>query len=407
MPIEPDFDFIDSLDPANPIDDDPVLEGAAHLRGIKNALQGSVLGDVDSTRLLVDGDIGLRVEADGTSIRSPLTDKPLLAFRNQLDDADFAQIFYDDATDSLVLTSAAGSVALEFAGVDTMRTIAAGLSVAPVGVDGRINIQDNTGATAASLRGLATGVELRSTILDQLIKLIALGGAGNVSVLEGDPNGEAQLMFAGLAKFITKTAGWDSPGTTFDLGQQTDNSILLRLVNLVGGIRFILSSGSGDPGINQLDNAGNFEQTWINFARGGNVALNFAGALALRTRTFGSETTGQHRVTEALPLNNADVTRKDYVDTRSRSNAGDERIEVQNRMILSSTQAPVGQNFTVTFSTPFTSTPNVTLTALNPSNAANGFAYINTIGLNSFTGTVGASGLTVHWIAVGANARGL
>ena len=90
-----------------------------------------------------------------------------------------------------------------------------------------------------------------------------------------------------------------------------------------------------------------------------------------------------------------------------RAHLPDGRIEVQNRMVLSSTQAASGQNITVTFSVPYTSTPNVTITALNPANANNGFAYINTISLTGFTATVGASGLTVHWIASGTNNRGL
>lgn len=41
MPLEPSFNFIDDLDPANPVAGDNVSQGDDHLRGIKNAIQGS------------------------------------------------------------------------------------------------------------------------------------------------------------------------------------------------------------------------------------------------------------------------------------------------------------------------------------------------------------------------------
>lgn len=42
MPLEPIFDFIDDMNPANPNNSpDQVKEAANHLRGVKNAVQGS------------------------------------------------------------------------------------------------------------------------------------------------------------------------------------------------------------------------------------------------------------------------------------------------------------------------------------------------------------------------------
>ncbi len=68
MPVEGDFDNIDSLEPTFPFDDDQVAEGPQHLRGIKNALQGNVSGDDVETRLLVNGIIAALVDATGLSV---------------------------------------------------------------------------------------------------------------------------------------------------------------------------------------------------------------------------------------------------------------------------------------------------------------------------------------------------
>ena len=63
MPLEPTFDNIDDLDPANPFADDPVSEGDDHLRGIKKALQANVTGDDLETRLMVASVIRAFVDA--------------------------------------------------------------------------------------------------------------------------------------------------------------------------------------------------------------------------------------------------------------------------------------------------------------------------------------------------------
>ena len=68
MPVEGDFDNIDSLDPTFPFNDDPVAEGPQHLRGIKNALQGNVQGDDTFSALLVNAIQKLIADADGVVI---------------------------------------------------------------------------------------------------------------------------------------------------------------------------------------------------------------------------------------------------------------------------------------------------------------------------------------------------
>ena len=68
MPLEPIFDHIDDLNPGNPIVDDPVNEGDNHLRGIKQALQGNVVGDALTTSLLVGLVAALTVDADGAIV---------------------------------------------------------------------------------------------------------------------------------------------------------------------------------------------------------------------------------------------------------------------------------------------------------------------------------------------------
>ena len=73
MPLEPDFDFIDDLDSANPVTDDEVNEGDNHIRGVKNALQGNVRGDALTTALLQQGLDALVVDANGAQVTGQVT----------------------------------------------------------------------------------------------------------------------------------------------------------------------------------------------------------------------------------------------------------------------------------------------------------------------------------------------
>ena len=80
------------------------------------------------------------------------------------------------------------------------------------------------------------------------------------------------------------------------------------------------------------------------------------------------------------------------------------RIQVDDVQTLGGTQVAAGQAITVNFAVAFDAAPTVTLTLLNPGNANNGFAYLNTVTATGFTATAGVAGLTCHWQAIGTNA---
>ena len=73
MPLEPDFDNIDDLVPANPATDDEVNEGDNHIRGVKNALQGNVSGSALRTALLQQGVEALGVDDKGAQVVGQVT----------------------------------------------------------------------------------------------------------------------------------------------------------------------------------------------------------------------------------------------------------------------------------------------------------------------------------------------
>lgn len=73
MALEPAFDNINDLVPANPIDDDPVDEGDNHIRGLKQALQGNVTGDALATQLLQAGITALNADDKGAQVTGQVT----------------------------------------------------------------------------------------------------------------------------------------------------------------------------------------------------------------------------------------------------------------------------------------------------------------------------------------------
>lgn len=73
MPLEPAFDNIDDLEPANPALDDVVNQGDDHLRGIKKALQGNVAGDALSTQLLQSDVVALNADDRGAQVTGQVT----------------------------------------------------------------------------------------------------------------------------------------------------------------------------------------------------------------------------------------------------------------------------------------------------------------------------------------------
>lgn len=82
MPLESSFDHIDDLNPLWPDIDDPVSEGAAHIAGIKNALQANVGGSASVVTLRTSGgrDVfqstsnGASLKASGTTLNMSFLD---------------------------------------------------------------------------------------------------------------------------------------------------------------------------------------------------------------------------------------------------------------------------------------------------------------------------------------------
>lgn len=223
--------------------------------------------------------------------------------------------------------------------------------------------------------------------------------------LAGDVN-TTKLLTNALVSLDTNTEGVQVrstvPGSTI---LRLRNDVAARvadlLVNAAGLLRIVVAT-LGEALELRGSNAGVNDETMASFVPGGAATLNFAGVASVRSASFGGESTGQHRVTEALPLNVADLTRKDYVNNWSRSNIADQRIEVQNLMVLASTQTGGGTALNVTFSTPFTAVPAVTLTAEGV-----GFASLTTVTTTGFSGVRSVGGETIDWIAVGTNDRSL
>jgi hypothetical protein len=226
-----------------------------------------------------------------------------------------------------------------------------------------------------------------------------------VTLVEGDPNGPVTLSWQGDPRVVTQTAGVEFPGRTYDFGQQTDNSILMRLVNLIGGVRLIVSSASGDPGINQLDNLGAFEQTWINFLRDQGMTLNAAGVVVLTIATGGTITAGQATVTAAAPTAANNLTRLDYVQNWANGTTPNQLVQVQNMAQQAGRKAATAQTLSVTYPVPFTGIPAISLAVETAQN--NGFASILTTSTTGFTAQVGVANATVNWISYGTLSRGL
>ncbi len=262
MPLEPDFDFIDDLDSANPVTDDEVNEGDNHIRGVKNALQGNVRGDALTTALLQAGVDALSVDDKGAQVVGHVT----VTDPAPLNPDELTRMDYVDA-----------------------------LSVdAGAGLVGGGPVVGNPSLDVGAGNGIAVG-------------------ADDVS-MSGDFTGQLDVT-----------------------GDVTGNGQVLESV---------AGSDAGDAAL----------QAQINEILGGQVG-------------------------------------------------GQDRLQIGTSQVLAGLQVPAGQAITVTFAVPFDQLPAVTLTLHNPSNANNGFAYLNTITNTGFTGTVGVSGQTVHWQAIGRTAN--
>lgn len=262
MPLEPDFDNIDDLVPANPALDDEVNEGDNHLRGIKNALQGNVAGDALTTTLLAASVPALVVDADGAAVSGQVTASDAAP----VDPEDLTRKDYVDALD---VGAGAGLV-----------------GGGPIGGSPTLDV------------GAGNGIAV---------------GADDVN-MSGDFTGQL-----------------DVTGDVTSGGQVLASEAF---------------SNAGDAALQgQLDDI-----------LGGQVG-------------------------------------------------GQDRLQIGTSQVLAGLGTAAGQVISVTFAVPFDQIPAVTLTLLNPGNANNGFAYLNTVSNTGFTGTSGVSGLQFHFQAIGRTAN--
>lgn len=426
MPFE-DAKYIDELVDTDPVPNDPVNQGDDQLRQIKLALQANVNGDVDGTQLLVGNlpalDIAQpgpefpvmtlgafsqaakvrlgNVDGDDGAFLDNVIDAAIVALRgmNVLEVETFVQGVPADHT--YLLEGNKVKIRTDLDGADILGDLDNDPNTGG-DQDVTLSFLNASGARVAEITYSNTTLvdwQLDNRVLDGLVSLRALGAAGQVTLLQGDPNGEVALFWLGDERLATTSLGFHGEGTVFDLEQQTDNSIILRLLNSIGGARFMISSGSGDAGFFQLDSAGTFEKTWMNLVRDGAVSLSFDGAAKIQTLGTGGQVTGTMRGTVA-PTNVSDLTRKDYVDNRAFSDPpNDNRIQVDRVQLLSGRQAAVGQALSVTYASPFTSIPSISLAV--ESSANNAFGSILTTTTTGFTAQIGVANTTVNWMATG------
>ncbi len=327
-------------------------------------------------------------------------------------------VWYDVANAKYFSNDGVDKALLLFGSDIALSTIANGIEVGVADAFGRVNLRTETNVEGLRLEAADAASSLVGLVEGVGVQLVGTKTGGASSVLfAADPDGESGMGYDGGERIAATELGSRTAGTTFDFGQQTDNSILMRLTNLIGGLRYIVSSVTGKASIQQLDNLNVFEDNWIEMDRDGAVALNFAGAEKVKTAAGGAVVTGNIAITAALPTSNNEATRKDYVDAvqadvnvnsaklnEIQGNIADQRIQVENMMMLSGRQGSSGDLVTVTFDTPFTSVPAVTMVVVSAANANNSFGWTRVVTTTGFTATVPAgSGLPIDWIAMGTN----
>lgn len=420
MPFE-DAKYIDELVDTDPVPNDPVNQGDDQLRQIKLALQANVLGNVDGTQLNV-------ANLPALDIAQPTPEFPVMTLGalsqaakvklGNVEGDDVVQLDNAIAAAGIQLRGQAvvifegvetGAAAMYFTGEVAIITTANGVKVGQPGVVGRVAVEDNNDVEAVTLDAAAGGVSLNALVEDVTLALNGTPtGGGGVPLVTGDPNGEAALYNAGESAVRTISNGievgvptvagrinvLDSNGAVAASIRGLATAAEFRSVILDNVVRLIASGGSGNVTVVEGDPNGAAQLNWI-------------GSERIRTADGGAVITGNCSLTAALPTSNNEATRKDYVDTRSRSNSSDRRIEVQNRMSLDGTVTATGQTWSITFATAFTSVPAMTMSVLNPTQANNAFASIEAISITGANGFVGFANATIMWVAQGTNARGL
>ena len=240
-----------------------------------------------------------------------------------------------------------------------------------------ITLLSEAQAKLASL-GILSGDDL--TLLNETAAgLIILAGAN--SVFEGDPLGRSRMFNAGIERIAAEALGASVTGDLDVTGDATAQNLgaVLQAIALAPAptldehlTRKDYVDGEIAPVQSQAD--ANTAQIGVNT---GNIATNTGGIAA---------NTG-----ELATIDGNQVTNQD-------------RLKIGTSLALAGLQTAVGQAITVTFAVAFDQVPAVTLTLLNPGNANNGFAYLNSVTTTGFTGTAGVAGLQCNWQAIGRTA---
>ena len=227
MPLEPDFDNIDSLDPLFPFTDDQVSEGDNHVRGLKNALKANVTGNADETRLLVQGLVRLLVLDDTVTIRAG-NDNPALRLRGAADEL------------------------------------------------------------RVSLSSLGGGLNLQNQFEGGLLQLLTTGPGGNAIGAVFAPEGASTINHGdGTARLVTSAIGAAFQNTTFfDILTALSSQVLLRLRNDIAGLRLVLQA-NGDMYMAQADAGGGEDFQLWRWDRDGEWQLMRQGEVQLLSGSVG------------------------------------------------------------------------------------------------------------------------
>ncbi len=399
MPLET-FGNIDDLVPANPDDDDLVLEGAAHLRGIKLSLQGNVTGDDAESRLVIDG-------VPTLIARRPGVDDPLLALRNALDDGDLVVLAYDAASDTFRISPLVGGVVLETDGLPSLATQDFGAQLFRPGAPGsRLEFHNEDDGVLAQIQSAPSGQLNVGALVDgRGVRLTGqqIGGA-NVDLLDGDPAGNMKLFDNGIETFRTSAAGANCvrPGAASPtLGFNNDGGVIAQ-INANDAGPLVVQAFKTSRGI-ELRGTNSADATIVALSHDPNAGVFIRGpdnTNHLTVNNAGITVNGQATASDLAPTASAHLTRKDYVDGVASGPTAQQQIKVGQMQILTGTDTAVGSTVTVVFAVPFTSTPNI---------AGEGVAAtvvqtrLITRTNTGFTAQVSVTNAGYSWVAMGSN----
>jgi len=237
MALEPNFRWLNDLDPANPADTDPVSEGDDHLRGIKNAVLGNLAGDGDQAQLVVAGESVLT--ATPTSATVIATNSPtqaalllledgggetgrlqktqtsgLLTMRNSQAGAGLTLEVRngdDDANLVVLNAEAGGKVALSFNGVETFETDVQGARIKADSGAGLLEIVAEDGSFGRLQKNAGASFNFRNGQPGATVGMQArdLADDAYVNVFAGSAAGPQAIFHNGFERFVTAGDGAD------------------------------------------------------------------------------------------------------------------------------------------------------------------------------------------------------